>query len=383
MKTSLRLQPEDPLSALCSCRSSAPGSGPQAKLQFSCVRRMVAMAVLALISTCLPSEGNSATTNETDLTTMPLEKLMEIEVYSASKRAEKLSEAPAAISVITSDIKRSGAQSIPEALRLVPGLDVAELDAEQWAISARGFNDVFANKLLVLQDGRSVYTPLFSGVFWNVQDALLEDIDRIEVIRGPGASLWGANAVNGVINIITKSAKDTQGLLVSGGGGTVERGFSAVRYGSTLGEDLYFRIYGKYSDRADSVMPNGTDAQDSWQKGQGGFRLDWDKMEKTGNLLTLQGDVYGSLGNQSFNTYAPFNPPLYSQVVHQDDYRTGGGNVLGRWTHEFSDTSDFKLQSYYDRTEQSTLIFKERHDTFDLDLQHHFTLGSWNNRQDQ
>lgn len=314
-----------------------------------------------------------------DLTEVPVEKLMEIEVYSPAKRAEKLSESPAAISVLTQeDIHRSGATSIPEALRLAPGLDVAQVDGEQWAISARGFNDVFANKLLVLQDGRSVYTPLFSGVFWNVQDPFLPDVDRIEVIRGPGASLWGANAVNGVINIITKSARDTQGVLATAGGGTIERAFAGVRYGDTLGQDVFFRVYGKYFDRAPSDSPNGGEAADSWQRAQGGFRLDWDTLEKSGNLLTLQGDIYGSSGNQVFNTYTPLNPPFYSQTIHQDDYRTSGGNLLGRFTHQFSDRSDLALQVYYDRTVQDTVIVKEFRDTYDFDLQSHVGLGSWN-----
>lgn len=343
-----------------------------------------------LLCVCLLTSARAQPTpdlgNTTDLTSLPPERLVEIEVYSPSKRPEKLSESAAAITVLTSDdIARSGATSIPEALRLVPGLDVAQVDSEQWAISARGFNDIFANKLLVLQDGRSLYTPLFSGVFWNVQDTLLADLDRIEVIRGPGASLWGANAVNGVINITSKNARDTQGWLLTGGGGTEERGFVGLRYGGEPTEDLFFRVYGKYFDRANSVFPNGQAADDAWQKGQGGFRLDWDKTEKTGNLLTLQGDIYGSLGNQVFNTFAPNNPPTYSEVISQDNYRTGGGNVLGRFTHTFSDDSDsasdladLKIQLYYDRTEQDTVIFKEQRDTFDVDLQHQFGLGTWN-----
>src|SRR5438876_2402588 len=197
--------------------------------------------VVALSATAnLPAAEPKA---QPDLTELPIETLLQIEVTSVARKSEKLSESPAAISVVTQDdIRRFGATSIPEALRLVPGLEVARLDASQWAISARGFNDVFANKLLVLQDGRSIYTPLFSGVFWDVQGTLLEDIDRIEVIRGLGATLWGANAVNGVINISTRSARETQGLLVTGGGGTEERGFGAVRYGDKISEQAFFRV---------------------------------------------------------------------------------------------------------------------------------------------
>src|SRR6059036_1489132 len=175
-----------------------------------------------------------------DLTELPIETLLGIEVTSVARHSEKLSQSPAAISVITEDdIRRSGALSIPEALRLVPGMEAARLDSSQWAVSARGFNDGFANKLLVLQDGRSIYTPLFSGVFWDVQGTMLEDLERIEVIRGPGATLWGANAVNGVINIITRSARDTQGLLITGGGGTEERVFGGSRFGWKPAEDVY------------------------------------------------------------------------------------------------------------------------------------------------
>ncbi|HTD85215.1 MAG TPA: TonB-dependent receptor plug domain-containing protein, partial [Candidatus Binatia bacterium] len=184
---------------------------------------------------------------------MNLEDLMKIEVTSVSKRPEKLSDAAAAIYVITNeDIRRSGATSIPETLRLAPGLEVARQDSHTWAISSRGFNDEFANQLLVLIDGRSVYTPLFAGVYWDVQDLVLEDVNRIEVIRGPGASLWGANAVNGVINITTQPAKDTQGLLISGGGGNEEKGFGTLRYGGKIGDNAYYRVYAKYLNRDDS-----------------------------------------------------------------------------------------------------------------------------------
>jgi iron complex outermembrane receptor protein len=334
-------------------------------------------AALLWAATLAASRAAEVGTNQMDLAEMPLEKLMTINVTSVSKKAEKLSESPAAISVLTQDdIRRSGATSLPEALRLIPGLDVAQVDSQQWAISARGFNDVFANKLLVLQDGRSIYTPLFSGVFWQVQDTLMEDIDRIEVIRGPGASLWGANAVNGVINIITKSAKDTQGILITGGGGTEEPGFGGIRYGGKLAEDVYFRVYGKYFYRDDSVRPDGSDARDAWQKGQGGFRIDWDTWERTGNLLTLQGDIYGGRLDQTFATYDPTSPTLAGSV--SEAYRVAGGNVLGRWSHEFSETSDFKLQMYYDRTELDPVIFRENRDTYDVDAQHHFTLGRFN-----
>src|SRR5207302_1117346 len=211
------------------------------------------------------------------LTKKSLEELLQIEVTTGARHAEKLSESPAAIAVITQDdIRRSGATTLPEILRLAPGLDVARLDASQWAISARGFNDVFANKLLVLQDGRSIYTPLFSGVFWDVQGTMLEDIERIEVIRGPGATLWGANAVNGVINIITKSAKETQGLLLSTTVGMEDQPSTSLRYGGQLGTNLYYRAYVKYFHRDGLVDSAGQDAPDDWNMARGGLRLDWE-----------------------------------------------------------------------------------------------------------
>ncbi len=298
---------------------------------------------------------------------------MNTEVTTGARHPEKLSESPAAISVITQeDIQRSGITTLPEALRLAPGMDVARLDASQWAISARGFNDVFANKLLVLQDGRTIYTPLFSGVFWDVQGTMIEDIDRIEVIRGPGATLWGANAVNGVINIITRSAKETQGLLLSGGGGSEDRGFAGVRFGDRIGENAYFRVYGTYYNRADSDLVTGPEAHDDWQIGRWGFRLDWD-IVPTQDLLTFQGDAYRGSLNQVFDTFDPGNQPTLTRTV-RDNITLDGGNLQGRWSHSFAPGSDLSLQLYYDRSERNTIIFTEKRDTFDLDFQDRFTL---------
>src|SRR2546425_4218594 len=196
---------------------------------------------------------------------LSIEQLMTFEVTSVSKRPERLAQTASAIQLITAqDIRRSGASSLPEALRLAANLQVAQVDSRQWAISARGFNGTTANKLLVLIDGRTVYTPLFSGVFWDVEEAPLPDLDRIEVISGPGATLWGANAVNGVINVITKDTKDTMGMLVSGGGGTKQRAFGAVRYGGALGSRVRARIYGRGFGRDATGLPGGGDAFDDW-----------------------------------------------------------------------------------------------------------------------
>src|SRR5438067_10885604 len=199
---------------------------------------------------------------------------MNVRVTSVSKREQKLGDAPAAVFVITQDdIRRSGARNIPEALRMVPGLEVARIDENKWAIGARGFNGRFANKLLVLIDGRSVYTPLFSGVYWDIQDVPLEDIDRIEVIRGPGATLWGANAVNGVINIVTRSARDTRGAYVRAGGGREDPGIVEARYGGSTGSTA-FRAYAKYAARSAQTYSDGTSAGDRRGREQAGFRVD-------------------------------------------------------------------------------------------------------------
>jgi iron complex outermembrane receptor protein len=292
-----------------------------------------------------------------DFSRMTLEELTNIEISSVSKYTERLIDAAASIYVITrEDIRRYGATSIPEILRLAPNLQVARVDSSQYAISARGFNSTSANKLLVLIDGRSVYTPLFSGVFWDVQDTMIEDIERIEVISGPGGTLWGANAVNGVINIITRHTQDTTGGLISAGAGNFERGAGA-RYGGKLGEDATFRIYAKGFDRDNTVTASGASAQDSWNKGQVGFRLDWGK---GGDTLVLQGDAYdGSIDQRIF-----------------DDKSISGAHLLGRWNRALAGGSALQVQAYYDRTRRIYPgTFGEELDTYDIDVQHRFNPG--------
>ena len=275
----------------------------------------------------------SAASSSDSLKQLSLSELMNVTVTSVSRRPEKISESPSAIQVITADdIRRSGATSIPEALQLADNLDVAQKDAQGWAISARGFNTDLANKLLVMIDGRSVYTPLFSGVFWDHQDYLLEDIDRIEVISGPGGSQWGANAVNGVINIITKRPKDTQGLYVEGGGGSELEDFAGIRYGAELAPNVYMRVYGKTFDRGHEMLADGTDATDAWHHSQGGFRLS--AAPTPVDNLNLQGDVYD--GNE--------------ESLTGGSGAADGGNLLGRWSHHFSEQDVAKLQVYWDRT---------------------------------
>jgi iron complex outermembrane receptor protein len=315
-------------------------------------------AALVCVLFCLPILA-LAQSSTAALKRLSLEELLDLEVTTVSRTEQRASEAAAAVHVITAeDIRRSGARSIPEALRLAPNLQVAQANARAWAISARGFSAPFANKLLVLIDGRSVYTPLFSGVFWDAQDTLLEDIDRIEVISGPGAALWGANAVNGIINIITRAASDTQGVLASAAAGTFERVTGAIRYGGQNGEALHYRFYAKYFERDRSVFPDGTEATDAWYATQGGFRLDWSASDES--ALTLQGDLYAGHGEQ------PFAPKLAQS----------GGNLLARWTRSFSSTERLQLQGYYDRTHQfAPGDFGDDLDTFDLDAQYQRDLS--------
>lgn len=305
---------------------------------------------------------------------LSLEQLVNIQVTSVSKKETSLSQAPAAIAVVTpDDIRRQGITSLPEALRLVPGMDVARINNHEWAISARGFNGQFANKQLVLVDGRSVYGPGFGGVVWGVEDVVLEDLDRIEVIRGPGGTLWGANAVNGVINIMTKSAKETQGALVSTTFGTENQPLTTVRYGGQLATNLYYRAYIKYDNRQGFETSSGDTAPDRAREIQGGFRIDWEPTAI--NQLTLQGDYYDDRFIERLSQ--PIWEPPYSQELSTVNHNSGD-NVLGRWTHDFSTESTLTVQAYYDRkvNEQAQAI--ETTDNVDLDVQHRLVLGSRN-----
>jgi len=334
---------------------------------------IIIIGILATaVSICRADNGTEKTPDAPDrLSAMSIEDLMDVEITSVSKKVESLSDASAAIFVITQeDIRRSGVTSIPEVLRMVPGLEVARIDSNKWAITSRGFNGRFADKMLVLIDGRSVYSPLFSGVFWDRQDTVLEDIERIEIIRGPGATLWGANAVNGVINIITKNAGETIGGLVTAGGGNQERGFGSVRYGLKLGEDTTLRLFAKYLDRAPFGDAAGREAADGWHAVRGGFRLDSDPSEK--NTLTFQGDIYDERLGETYTT--PLLLPPYSQTFDSGSSNFGA-DLLSRWKHTFSDSSDMSLQLYYDRTEQTMAILGEKLNTLDIDFQHRFNLG--------
>ncbi|MDB6094508.1 MAG: TonB-dependent receptor [Verrucomicrobia bacterium] len=288
---------------------------------------------------------------------------MNVEVTSVSRRPEKLSETASAIQVVTGEeIHRSGATSLPEALRLAGNLEIQQINTAQWAISARGFDAPLSNKLLVLIDGRTVYTPLFSGVFWDIQDVMLEDLDRIEVISGPGATVWGANAVNGVINVTSKNSKDTTGLLVAAGDGTELHGFGAIRYGAAISPKVHFRVYGKYTGRESTLLATGRNPGNDWGQTQGGFRLD--AATSDNDLFTLQGDLYEST----------------IDLAGPKDLVTHGANLLGRWSHVVSSDSDFKLQVYADRVHRdSAASFNDTLTTYDVDFQYRLAVGSRQN----
>jgi iron complex outermembrane receptor protein len=304
----------------------------------------------------------------TSLKTLTLEQLGDIEVTAASKEPEEVWHTPAAIYVITQeDIRRSGATSLPEILRRVPGLEVGRIDSSTWAVGIRGFGSAFSKSVLVLIDGRNVYTPLFAGVNWKLQHLLFEDIDRIEVIRGPGGTVWGTNAVNGVIDIITKNSKKSSGTVVSVGGGNVDEGFGGFRYGGNLGRSINYRAYGMALGRGPEFHAD-RDNFDNWQFGQAGFRLDWDSQRA--NTVTVQGDLYkGEIGERESIAY--YSPPASINVDSPED--VSGGNLLAQWRHTLPGGSDFRIQAYYDRTYRLGSQLGETRNTFDVDFIHHFT----------
>ena len=315
--------------------------------------------------------------SERDLSEASIEELMEIKITVAAKREEALSQTAAAVFVITQeDIRRSGMTSIPEVLRLAPGVQVAQINGNSWAISIRGFNNRYANKLLVMVDGRAIYTPAFAGILWELLDMPLEDIERIEVVRGPGATLWGSNAVNGVINIITKHARETQGSLVSARGGSNGDAAVETRYGAhAAGDALFYRVYGKYSlwDRTPGLQDPGPRAYDGRDRLQSGFRADWSATPV--NSLTFSGDIYRSSLEESW--MAPMLVPPYSWQAGSEMKATGG-NLRTRWLHRFSGGSESSAQIYYDHMDRLFPVIDLRQRTFGLDVQYHTALGRRN-----
>jgi len=348
-----------PLSA--STRGHEPATGV--------LRAVLVAGALVAVSPVLQAQQLLAA-QVSQLKRLDIEQLTNLVVTSVTRGPQPLSRSAAAVAVVTSaQIASSGAMSVPEAIRYVPGLHVAQQTASEWAVSSRGFASANSPDLLVLSDGRSIYTPLFSGVFWDVQDYLMQDIDRIEVVRGPGAALWGSNAVNGVINIITKSAADTQGAWLEAGSGSQERARIAAQYGGEAGNRVYYRVFGKYQDHAPEDHPPGA-GSDGWHLGHVGFRTDWNA--GSANAFTVQGDTYdGRIGEVSpavriIGRPGP-QPPLVVGV--------SGGNLLGNWRHTLSGDSDFQLRIYYDYTHRNDPTFTDSLGTLDIDFLEHLPLG--------
>ena len=300
---------------------------------------------------------------------LDLKDVLELEITSVSKKPQTVSKAAAAIFVITGDdIRRMGVQTLPDALRMAPGIEVAQISASAWAVTARGLNGRFANKLLVLIDGRTVFSPAFSGVFWDVQDTVLADIERIEVIRGPGAATWGANAVNGVVNIITKSAAATQSGLLEFSSGTAERGTLSMRYGSKL-EDLgYWRLYAKGFDReALSLQATGQPGFDAWRQQRLGARADLNP--STADALTVQAEIYQGRHSESAVLSQPGSARFFSTSAITQ--AVSGGHLLLRWQRELQGSNSLTLQSYLDQTVRDWPSHVwQRINTFDTDLQY-------------
>ncbi len=334
------------------------------------LQRLTALGLTACL--CAPVWGQSNV--PADLTEATLEELANIQVTSVSEKEQSLSKAGAAVFVITQeDIRRSGMMNIPDLLRMAPGVNVARLDANSWAITIRGFNDVLSNKVLVLIDGRSVYSEIFSGVYWDQQNVPLEDIDRIEVIRGPGGTVWGANAVNGVINIITKSSKDTKGGLVTAQTGSAENLGGLLQYGGEIGGKGTYRVFGNDFNVESAPLGPGVNGADGWHGSQGGFRSDWDLSAK--DTLTVQGSLFQTGEGQTATGVVANQLPMvetFSPLV-----TVGGGDVQGQYAHTFLNGSDLTVLAYFDRVHRN-----ETGDTTeqksDAEMRYHFKIGSRN-----
>jgi iron complex outermembrane receptor protein len=346
---------------------SAPKSA--AKTQSLSISLPLIVVLLLSAAVAMAAESAPKSDNQNPLKDLTLAQLGNVEVTTASKAPEQVWRTSAAIFVLTQDdIRRSGATTIPAALRLVPGVEVAQINSNRWSIGIRGFGSRLTRDVLVLIDGRTVYTTLLAGTYWEVQNLMLADVERIEVIRGPGGTIWGPNAVNGVINIITRSSKDTHGAYVSVTGGNVEEGIINARYGGGDGNGLDYRVYGMAFDRGPQYHPDGID-YDRWRSVQGGFRVDIAKNDH--DRFTVQGDAYDEGAGESVNatTYAP----PYSQVL-DGTARLSGGNILARWQGIQGEGKDFQLQVYYDRANRHELNFEDLRDTFDVDFVDRFRL---------
>lgn len=331
------------------------------------LRRLFAVSA-CLLAFCLAGLSDSPPQSPTDLNNpanlknLTLEQLSQIEVTTPSKEPEPAFRSPVAIYVITGDdIRRSGATSIPEALRLAPGVEVARIDSNRWSIGIRGFGTRLTRSVLVLIDGRTVYTTLFAGTYWEAQDTDMLDIDRIEVIRGPGGVIWGPNAVDGVINVITKNSRDTQGLLVSALGGNINLGNATIRYGGGNGSGYTYRVYAKAFADAHEHHFDGNN-YDAWRSAQAGFRMEWD--EGSRGEFTLQGDGYDEKAGEGAGVVS-YTPP-YSQTLYGYEYLSGA-NILGRWHRTFSANNDIQIEAYVDHTNHRELNLADYRTTYDLD----------------
>jgi iron complex outermembrane recepter protein len=331
----------------------------------ACLGRAVFFTTCLTLSLSSPSKARTD-----DYFDLSPEQLISAEVISVSKKAEPVAQAPAAIYVIThEDISRTGVTSIPDALRMAPGVDVAQGDSNSWAINIRGFNKGLANQLLVMVDGRTLYNPLFAGTYWELQNMPLEDIERIEVIRGPGGTLWGANAVNGVINIITKKAQDTQGKLVSVAAGNYVRDFGLGQIGGKINDNSWYRAYIQHFNNGSFKNPDGDDAGDAWHDNRAGFRIDW------GDKLTVSGDAYTNRSGQLVSV-PQFTPPY--AMINEDNMESQGANLLAHWKNKFGDGSLLALQAYADYTARDQLILRDEREIFDFNGQYNFPVRGRN-----
>jgi len=334
------------------------------------------LLVALSIASMAPGQIQVASSNDSEkpLKRLSLQELSQIEVTTVSKKPVAANLTPAAMFVITADdIRRAGVTTIPEALRLAPGVEVARIDSDKWAIGIRGFGSRLCRSVLVLIDGRTVYTTLLAGTYWEVQDTVLEDIDRIEVIRGPGGTIWGPNAVNGVINIITRSTTETHGMLVAVGGGNVDQGVATVRYGGGKGQNFDYKVYAKAFTRGPEYHTDGRNFDD-WRGVQAGFRTDFTR--NTNNHFTVQGDIYEQRDGESVSATSYTQP--YSQIIDANA-RLSGGNILGRWSRTFSAGNDLQVQAYYDRTNRREPNFEDIRDTYDVDYIQHLKLMARHN----
>ena len=353
----------------------APAAGWMRNRALEFVARHTPRCCIALLLAISIPISAPAQNPPQDLSKLSVEDLMNVEVTSVSKKEQKVSQTAAAIFVITQeDIRRSGANNIPDLLRMVPGVNVAQINSNIWAISVRGFNGEFSNKLLVMLDGRIVYLPTFSGVFWDVLDVPLEDIQRIEVIRGPGGATWGANAVDGVINIITSKASESRGALVVAGVGNLDQGFGTLQYGGAAGKNTDYRVFAKYFNQYDLPGLLGPNGGDGWHVLRGGFRVDSKLSPK--DDLAVTGDIYTSRTGDIGGTVDSISSPAVQSEFSESN--TTGGYVQADWIHRQSERSDTLLQVSFDRYRRNDAL-RETRNTLDLDFSHHFLWGS---RQD-